>query len=230
MNAPFEEVRSRVNEMGLVEQRVAGAALVAGTVIFFVGVSVPIFSGLSLRVWSAPLQEYLELIAAHQMAWMWTNSGIVVGVLLTAVGLGGLTTLLDQAGDRVLPRAGLIFFVLGVTFWVVELAFRLSVTVWAAEKTVSIGAPPPFFEPLQRWVGVLFFIYMVLAYLATAVYGGALLQAELLPNWMGWVALGVGIFGAISFGTNLPTIFSIPAGVQLVPLLIGIVLLVGATN
>jgi hypothetical protein len=78
---------------------------------------------------------------------------------------------------------------------------------------------------LQGWVGVLFFIYMVLAYLATAAYGGALLQTELLPKWLGWLTLVVGLFGVISFVVGLPTIFSIPAGVHLMPLLIGIVLL-----
>jgi hypothetical protein len=211
--------------MGLWEQRIAGIALVAGNVVFFGGVSIPLFSGLSLRVWSAPLPEYLELIAAHRAAWLWTNGGIILGVLLTAVGLSALTALLNEAGDRLLARAGLLLFAMGVMFWLIELTFRLSVTVWAAGETVIMGAPPPFFEPLHQWVELLFFIYMVLAYLATAAYGGALLQTASLPDWLGWVTLGVGVFGAISFIAGLPTIFSIPAGVHLMPLLTGIVLL-----
>lgn len=45
------------------------------------------------------------------------------------------------------------------------------------------GPVPVLFEPLHRWLGVLFFLYMVLAYLATAAYGGALLQTAALPGW-----------------------------------------------
>jgi hypothetical protein len=174
----------------------------------------------------ARLAEYLKLIAANRAAWLWTNGGIVVGVLLTAVGLSGLTALLREAGEGLLGQTGLLLFALGVTFWVIELAFRLSVTVWAAEETANTGSPPAFFEPLHRWVGTLFFVYMVLAYLATAVYGGALLQTGLLPTWVGWVTLGAGLLGALSFVTGLPTIFSIPAGVHLAPLLIGVALLI----
>ena len=207
------------------EQRIIGIALTAGAVIFCAGVSIPLFSGLGVRVWNAPLPEHLERIASNRSAWLWTNRGIVAGVLLTAVGLGGLTALLREAGDRLLGQTGLLLFALGVTFWVVELAFRLSVTVWAAETASSSVAPPAFFEPLQRWMGTLFFLYMLLAYLATAVYGSALLQTALLPAWVGWVMLGAGLFGALSFATGLPTLFSIPAGVQLAPLLIGIALL-----
>ena len=191
--------------------RIAGLALVGGGAVFFAGVSIPLLSSLGVRVWSAPLPEYLKLIAAHRSAWLWTNGGIVAGVLLTAGGLGGLTALLREAGEDLLGQTGLLLFGMGATFWIVELAFRLSVTLWAAETAAS-SAPPALFEPLHRWMGTLFFVYMVLAYLATALYGGALLQTGLLPTWLGWVTLGAGVFGAASFATGLPTIFSIPGG------------------
>jgi len=219
------EVEGDESAIMISEGRIAGMLLVAGAVIFFASVSIPLLSGLGVRVWNAPLPEHLERIASNRSAWLWTNRGIVAGVLLTAVGLGGLTALLREAGDGLLGQTGLLFFALGVTFWMIELAFRLSVTVWAAETAASSGAPPAFFEPLQRWMGTLFFLYMALAYLGTAVYGGALLRTASLPAWVGWVTLGAGVFGVISFVIGLPTIFTIPAGVHLAPLLIGIALL-----
>ena len=219
------EVEGDESAIMISEGRIAGMLLVAGAVIFFASVSIPLLSGLGVRVWNAPLPEHLERIASNRSAWLWTNRGIVAGVLLTAVGLGGLTALLREAGDGLLGQTGLLFFALGVTFWIIELAFRLSVTVWAAETAASSGAPPAFFEPLQHWMGTLFFLYMALAYLGTAVYGGALLQTAMLPAWVGWVTLGAGLFGALSFATGLPTIFTIPAGVHLAPLVIGIALL-----
>ena len=219
------EVEGDESAIMMSEGRIVGMLLVAGAAIFFASVSIPLLSGLGVRVWNAPLPEYLERIASNRSAWLWTNRGIVVGVLLTAVGLGGLTALLREAGNGLLGQTGLLLFALGVTFWMIELAFRLSVTVWAAETAAGSGAPPAFFEPLQRWMGTLFFLYMVLAYLGTAVYGGALLRTASLPAWVGWVTLGAGVFGVISFVIGLPTIFTIPAGVHLAPLLIGIALL-----
>jgi hypothetical protein len=59
-----------------------------------------------------------------------------------------------------------------------------------------------------------------------AGFSWAALRAGLLAPWVGWVTLGAGLFGAISFVTGLPTIFSIPAGVHLAPLLIRIALLI----
>lgn len=208
--------------MELAVQRFSGICLISGALVFFLGVSVPLFSGLSLRVWSAPLHEYLELISANRTAWLSTNSGILIGTMLTTIGMGALTLTLGLEGEHVYSLTGFLSFALAVVFWLVEITFRLGVTPWAAKSAELSGAPPAGYEGMKLWVGLMFFLYMVMAYLATASYGGSLLATSLVPRWLAWTSIGAGLFGVISFVAGWPTIFSIPAGVHLVPLALGI--------
>src|SRR5262245_42934624 len=70
----------------------------------------------------------------------------------------------------------------------------------------------------------LFAIYMVLAYLAIAAYGKALLATGLAPRWVARTLLIFGLLGAVGFVARIP-VFNPPLMIHLVTGIVGVVLL-----
>jgi hypothetical protein len=205
---------------------IAGGLLVAGWVIFWAGAFTPPY-----RQWMAPPKEYLEIVAGHRRAWLWTNGCFIVGVVATVAGFAVLADILERHGSRALSQLGFVAIVVGAVLWLVALAFRVSTTVSAAAETVKSSTPPIFFQPLNEWVGALFSIYMVLAYLSIAAYGGALVRTEFLPLWLGWASVAFGLVAAAGFVARVfkvprTRVFEPPLMVHLMPGLMGVFLLV----
>jgi hypothetical protein len=48
---------------------------------------------------------------------------------------------------------------------------------------------PDSYAPLSAWSGALFIIFTVIAFIALAIYGGAILTSSLLPSWAGWASI-----------------------------------------
>jgi hypothetical protein len=153
-----------------------------------------------------------------------TSHWFAVGVLLTLTGLIVLGGVLRAAGARVATDLGQAAFAFGGALWLASLAFRATATFSAARETVASGAVPSWFEPLRAWSGALFAIYMVLAYLAIAAYGRALLQTRLVPRWLARAHLIFGLAGALGFVVRLP-VFAPPLMIHLPLGLLGLVLL-----
>jgi hypothetical protein len=200
--------------------RVAALLLVGGWVSFWAGA----FTPPSRWFFPIPVREYLELIAANRGTWLWVAASFAVGVLLTLAGFIVLGVALRAAADHVWSELGQAAFLFGSVLWLASLAFRATVTVAAAQETVSSGVVPPWFEPLRAWSAVLFGVYMVLAYLALAAYGKALLATGLAPRWLAWTHVVFGLLGAVGFIARVP-VFNPPLMIHLVPGILGVVLL-----
>ncbi len=200
--------------------RWAGILLIAGWVIFWGGAALW-FTGPYRQ---PPLDEYLELIASHRTAWYWINGSFLVSVTLTVLGFGAFTSVLRGAGDRLLSELGLLAYVFGAVLWIISLAFRLTLEVWAAQETSQSGVIPVGFEAWRQWAIVLFAIHMILAYLSVAAYGGALLGTGLLAQWLAWTAIVFGLAGVLGFLFQL-RFFERPLMIPLVPGVIGVFLL-----
>jgi hypothetical protein len=202
--------------------RAAAILLVAGWVTFWAGAVNP-------AAWrfftSASLLEFLSIVAAHQIAWLWIAGSFAAGVLLTLTGFVVLGTILRNAGDRVWSELGQAAYLFGSILWLASIAFRITATISAARETASSGVVPLWFEPLQVWSVELLAIYMVLAYLAIAAYGKALLTTGLAPRWMARTHLIFGLLGAVGFVARVPA-FNPPLMIHLVPGILGVVLLV----
>jgi hypothetical protein len=202
--------------------RTAAILLVSGWVTFWAGAVNP-------AAWrfftSASLLEFLNIVAAHQVAWFWIAGSFALGVLLTLVGFIVLGATLRAAGDRIWSELGQAAYLFGSILWLASIAFRATATVSAAKETASSGIAPLWFEPLQAWSSALFAIYMVLAYLAIAAYGKALLTTGLAPRWVARTHLIFGLLGAVGFLARVP-MFNPPLMIHLMPGILGVVLLV----
>jgi hypothetical protein len=201
-------------------RKAAGILLVAGWLTFWAGAFTPPY-----RWWfGIPVRTFLELVAAHRNSWLFIAAAFALGVLLTMAGLVVLGSVFRAAGAQVWSDLGLAAFSLGSALWLASLTFRATATITAARETVASGVVPPWFEPMRAWSGVMFALYMVLAYLAIAAYGRALLQGQLAPRWLGKFHVVFGLAGAIGFLVRLP-VFNPPLLIHLPLGLLGAVLL-----
>jgi hypothetical protein len=143
----------------------------------------------------------------------WERSFIIAAVVLTALGLALLDGLLQNSAGRVLARAGASAYLFG------------GVLVVAAEaSSVSQGLHKDWSG--QNWA--LAIIYVVLAFLAQAAIGGSLLQAELLPPWIGWATVVWSIGWLLVFVIKRGDIY-FPVLPHVVPLVIGVALILQPT-
>ncbi len=204
------------------ERRFTGMTLLLGAVLFLAGASMPVTNSKGNIIYSLPPREYLLVVSAHSMLWQWASILFISGTIVTILGLVLLATQLRDAGDRAFSSLGLLAFVFGAVLWIIDVAFRLSIDLWAAQEMARTAAMPDYYVPLTRWTQTLFTIHTILLFSALAAYGGALLTTRVLPHWVGWLAVAYGIIGVaiFSFTADFP-----PAIHYLLPLVMGILLL-----
>ena len=178
--------------------RLAAGLFIIGAVVFWVGART--FPGLTL-----------EKVQANMAGHLCTSAGFLIANIITLAGLVLFTLALCEAGERYFSTLGLVLFTFGAVFWTLHLAFRLSVTVRAAQEwSLSAGPPlwPLWYEPWRDWAGLLFVIYSVLAYAGLAAYGVSLLKTGRVPRWVGWTCVLAGLIAAPLGG--LPLFIHVP--------------------
>lgn len=199
--------------------------LILGSVLFQVSAWMPLTALTDSKgtfVYLLPPQGLLEVVFHHQTLWWWTNALFMGSILVTILGLALLSMLLREAGDRVFSQLGLILFTFGAALWFIQLAFRLSIDLWAAREMARTGVLPNFYVPLSLWTHVLFVIYSILAFSALVLYGRSVLSSRLSPQWVGWLVIVYGLagLGLLGFTGDAPPFLN-----YVMPILIGIVLL-----
>jgi hypothetical protein len=180
----------------------AGTALVLSFAALFVGALMYWIRG-GIRGGAPPTHVYF----------VWERSFIIAAVVLTALGLALLESLLQNSAGGVLARVGAIAYLFG------------GVLVVAAEAS-SLNQGVHRNSSEQNWTPAT--IYVVLALLAQAAIGGSLLQAGLLPPWIGWATVVWNIGWLLAYLIKRGHIY-IPFVHHVMPLVIGIALVTHAT-
>lgn len=211
--------------------QVAGLLLLAGAAIFWSIILAAI--AVTLRTGSLPFKdssavsarEFYESIAAKPRWWQAVNLTFSTAIIVTAMGLSLFRTLLREAGDAFFAELGLVAFLIASTVWIVQMVANLSMVTWAADEVARTGAVPPTAEAWPRAFEKLVHTYMVLAYVATALFGGGILASGLLDPWAGWLAVIVGLAGAASVILIGPRL-AIPLLIHVVPATLGTLLVI----
>lgn len=160
--------------------RLAGALLIVGTIIFWIGSAMP-----NSVVYMTPgLLEKIELIASHRTSWVLQHIFFLAGVTATAIGLVILATILRETNTRRLATGGLIGILLATVVWTVAPYFRLSVPAEEIPRTSDV---PPL--SLAAFSGWMFVAFTVLTLGALIVHGAALFQSGLLKRLRGVAAI-----------------------------------------
>jgi len=143
--------------------------------------------------------------AAGMPAYLRWERGFVIAALLTAVvGFTLLERILEAAGDRILAPSGMMILLIG------------SAVVIFAES---------IFISRQEWIYSPIVIFVVLAFLAQAIFGAALLRKGLLPGWVGWGTILWNLGWLVVLPIARPKDMYYPWLHYVAPLLIGISLL-----
>jgi hypothetical protein len=136
---------------------------------------------------------------------VWERGFIAAAVVITSIGFVLLQNVLENTRGRALA-------IVGATAYL----FVGVLVVTAETLSLALG---------ERQVSGFVVIYVVGAFLAQAVIGGALLQSKVAPVWVGWVV----ILWNISWLALLPVIsprdIYFPVLHHVMPLMIGIALL-----
>lgn len=200
--------------------RIVGWLLLLGAVVFWIGAITPPY-----RQWmGVPIEEYLTIVGANRRNWYAMHALFGLGTVITVAGLAGLYGALRAGGDRIWSTIAVGLFSIATVLWLVQIGFRVSVEPWAAGELARDGRVPAIFPALQRWMGVLFAVFMIAGYLALAGYGAAILGGPFRPRWAGWVALVFGLVAVPGFAT---VVFQPPLMLFVVPFVLGIAVLRG---
>ncbi len=179
--------------------------LVVGGSLGFVGAVWPPY-----RQWSAPLEEGLRVISAHPIGWKMIHLGFVTGIWTLVAGLSLLAWSLSGRPGVTPATVSAVLLALAALAWTADIVLRLGPTVWAADSLVATGAVPEAFGAWRGVRGVLFAVFSVLAYLAVAGTGWAMLDAGLVSRTLGWVLVAWGLSLGFGFGYNVPVVAYIP--------------------
>lgn len=178
----------------IASQRLVGAILLAGLVVFMIGAV----------AWRLTYEgrDALPVIHRDRRRRAWIHIWMVLAMFVTTAGIAGLATVPDTRTSLVLAIMAATTYALGALCWIVSLAFRLSVVPWAAERAATTGSAPDGFAALDAWAGLLYVVHMAASYAAFAMLGGAVLAAGTMPDWLGWLGLGLGAGFLVGFAAT----------------------------
>jgi len=186
--------------------RTAALLLLIGGIVFLVGAFWPPW-----EQWYSPLKRSLQVIGEHRAAWYWIHTCFVIGVVLTMLGFVALAGARNRAGSgSTLSDLTAALYVVGGVFWLVSVAFRVTVQVWAANEVIATDAIPTTYEAWHRFSGVMFMLYIAMAYLACAGLGWDVLRTGMVSRWAGWFAIAFGLSAGAVVGRNVPMMVHIP--------------------
>ena len=186
--------------------RTAALLLLIGGIVFLVGAFWPPW-----EQWYSPLKRSLEVIGEHRAAWYWIHTCFVIGVVLTMLGFVALAGARNRAGSgSTLTDVTAALYVVGGVCWLVSVAFRVTVQVWAANEVIATDAIPATYEAWHRFSGVMFMLYIAMAYLACAGLGWDVLRTGMVSRWAGWFAIAFGLSAGAVVGRNVPMMVHIP--------------------
>jgi hypothetical protein len=154
-----------------------------------------LYTGRAIWKWSAG-QTHTYLVLER---------GFVITALLVAVlGFNLLERMLEAAGDRIMAPSGMALLLI-------------------AAAVVTVGET--FFISRQGWIYASFVVFVILAFLAEALFGGSLLHTGLLPAWIGWGVILWNLGWLVILPVAKPSDMYYPWLHYIAPLVIGIGLL-----
>ncbi len=136
----------------------------------------------------------------------WERGFVIAAVLVTVLGLVLLEDMLRDAGDSVIARLGMVTYMIGAVVVVVA-------------ETAYLNTRESVYPQIV--------VYVVLALLAQAAFGVALLRTGLVAGWVGWATIIWNLGWLVILPIVSPRDLYYPVLHHVAPLLIGIMLLVG---
>ena len=211
-----------MNSTEFIQWKIAAILLLIGGIFFWFGAFYPPY-----KQWiTSDLKEYLTIISIHPLNWYIIHGAFTIGVILSIFGIQQYQDLLYSVGsNRILTGFILTAYLTGSIFWLLNIAFRLTVTMWAAKSLSHAGNIYDSFGTWMDWTNLIFAFYMVLAYFAIGCMGVVLRDIIWMPAWVSWFCIIFGFFGVIAYILRIP-LWAPPLMVHLPLMIIGIATLI----
>jgi len=202
--------------------RWSGILMLAGGILFWIGAFWPPY-----KQWmTTDTKVYLSIVQDHKIAWYAIHVFFTLGILVSLFGVQSLSTfLMGLHSNKLLVTILSSGYLLGSGFWLLNIAFRLTVTLWAGQQLADHASVPESFQAWMDWSNLIFAIYMVLAYLSIACIGFVLKDLDILPAWGVWFAIIFGLSGIVGYMVQFP-LFAPPLMVHLPLMILGILILI----
>ena len=192
-----------------------------------------------------------EPTAARPGDYLLNTTALLFGSVILIAGFVVVFARLWEAGERLLPLLGLAGLLVGTALWLANLVFRYAVVAsgaaglqaevedraWVAhEYLLGLQGEPSWMEFLLVWTDITQLAFVLLAYLAAAAFGAALVKA----GWIGktgghvFVALNLALalvatIGLILAGSSVAAwtvfILTIPFMAFILPYFVGVALM-----
>ena len=192
-----------------------------------------------------------EPTAARPGDYLLNTTALLFGSVILIAGFVVVFARLWEAGERLLPLLGLAGLLVGTALWLANLVFRYAVVAsgaaglqaevedraWVAhEYLLGLQGEPSWMEFLLVWTDITQLAFVLLAYLAAAAFGAALVKA----GWIGktgghvFVALNLALalvatIGLILAGSAVAAwtvfILTIPFMAFILPYFVGVALM-----
>ncbi len=201
--------------------RWSGIMLLAGGILFWIGAFWPPY-----KQWmTTDTREYLSIIQSNKTGWYVIHIFFTLGVVVSLFGMQSLSnTFMLLNGNKLLTSIMSSGYLVGSGFWLINIAFRMTVTLWAGQQLTEHNLMPDSFQAWMDWYNLIFAIYMVLAYLSIACIGFVLKDISILPEFVTWFCIIFGLSGIIGYLVQFP-LFAPPLMVHLPMMILGIFIL-----
>jgi hypothetical protein len=200
--------------------RWCGWFLIAGFVVFFVGAA----GWLPAEFEARPLPEMLRHVAEREGRWLWIHIWMAAGVIISIAGLVAWTELQRQSGERLMTPIASNLFVVGAVLWLLAMALRVTVGVWAAREALA-GSMPAIYPSVHRLAGSLHGAHMALSYVTFIALGYGVLRSGIVPALAGWIGIAAGAVGVIAFVGLRIGLLGMPFLALTYPFALGVLLL-----
>jgi hypothetical protein len=129
----------------------------------------------------------VNTIGHHLTIWKVASTSFAIGAALLLVGLSALTARIKSA----ISVVALALYGTATALWIVNLVFRLTVTVHVAGQTVAAGSVPPgWYEDIRFFADDgLLNAFAVIGGPALFLYGIAVIRTRALAAWSGGLAI-----------------------------------------
>jgi hypothetical protein len=151
-------------------------------------------------IWKWPSAQTTEFLR-------WERSLVIAAMLINVMGFVLLENMLRTAGDPIISRLALVTYLIGAVLIVVA-------------ETAFLGS--------GEWSMPQVLLHVVLAFLAQAAFGAALLRTGLVPGWAGWATVVWNLALPVVLILFSPHDLYYPAAHHIAPLIIGIALLLNS--
>ena len=202
--------------------RWGGVLILSGGIVFWIGAFLPPY-----KQWmTSDVREYLSIIAANRINWYVIHGCFLLGIILSLLGIQILSQALMSSPEAgtLFPNLGMTLYVFATTFWILNIAFRLTVTMWAAERLAGTNELYDSFKTWMDWSNVIFALYMILAYAGIGFIGLSLRTVSWMPGWVSLFAVIFGFVGTVAYVIRFP-LFAPPLMVHLPLMVVGLFVL-----